>query len=159
MCNSKVIYEVIDGYENSENVADYIVYLYDAKDKGNIDLYAIQMYMKNVHGGKAVRFLQSAQDFARSGINNSDTEFGCCVFFSELALAEIEGLGLADREVICKSDGVSRKIGDILKNYIEYRKTIQANVDIMWKQHMDAMELKAAIENSARPKRVISVAA
>ena len=159
--NSKsvVVYEVIDGFENSENVADYILYLYEAKDSGNIDLHQVRKYLQNVHGGKCVRFLDGAMQLARSGFNDSETEFGSSAGLCEMALAQIQGLGLEGREVICKSDGVSRKIGDILRNYISYRKTIQANVDIMWKQHVDAMDLKNAIEKSARSNRVIEIAA
>ena len=76
---------------------------------------------------------------------------------AEFALAEIEGLGLEDREIVCKSDGVSHKIGDILRNYVEYRKTIQTHVDKMWIDHMKHMELQSAIANSVRARRVIEV--
>jgi hypothetical protein len=157
MSNSNVVYEVIDGYENMDNVAEYIVYLFQAKDKGNDDLYALKMYMKNVHQGKCVRFLDGAMDFARMGMNDSSDEFGSAAFFAELALAEIEGLNLQNREIVCKSDGKSRKIGYILKNYIEFRKTIQKHVDKMWAEHMDHMKLQTAIESSNRNRRVIEV--
>ena len=159
MSNSKsvVVCEVIDGFENSENCADYLVYLFQAKDKGNDDLYALKMYMKNVHQGKCVRFLDGAMDFARCGMNDSSVEFGSSASFAEFALAEIEGLGLENREIVCKSDGASCKIGDILKTYIDYRKTIQANVDKMWANHVMHMELKPAIENSVRPRRIVEI--